>query len=775
MKSGINRFKLWVSALAICFMLAAVPSPAISENEQPTDATGNVLQQGASSQSYGIGQLLGTLDVDLPGCWERMYEWDCWAPCPKWDKCTITDKELWKTTFKTYEFTLPSDGWIFLEVDIKSDNKNYWALDYLLQKYDEGEKWSNLTPFVYKTPVEQKYWDALTIEKDGNLKTDGGWKPAINPAGQYRIYVSQHVNWHSTFSGQEFVLPGKGTFKVIFVPNAKPVSVDSDGDGVPNDKDQCPNTPSGTAVDENGCPRKSSESTQPVLKVATLSSSKSIEMKNGLEFKFSEPGAISFPDGQMIVSPNGGTQITVTDFIKTDQDFSYESRIDPNGEPFNILVPKDPEWKNWQSFEFVAIPPLRDSAIYKKDEMDIFNLIAKGEYMPQQGYQCVLVPAGPPKPLEPVVLHGLTRIQYLSNFAGPKIYREFQETGRYVFDNPYSVVKIPVGLAIRYYFGPWAKMAYDVTTKGYEELQKCMNDAKPSSSHKRSGINTVICPAPNENLIINSGGYLLTLEKDAYFVLVQEGLVKRINDSTGQSLDIPGGYAALFCPGTETIPVKIDDLHGAPLTSCEDFYAAVKGEIKNGSFTGTGTRLIAESRTATPNSTIQVPIRLNNAGNIGSMNFVLTYNPLVLRVNKVDSGSLLTGALFTPNYQSPPEVRCGVATSGGVSGSGTMAYIEFQVIGAAGSSSPLTFSELSTGDASGQPITVNSQNGTITVATSKLKGDYNGDGKLSEVDALAALRMSVKLLAQDLTLDMNGDGKLTAEDARLIIKKALGK
>jgi len=194
-----------------------------------------------------------------------------------------------------------------------------------------------------------------------------------------------------------------------------------------------------------------------------------------------------------------------------------------------------------------------------------------------------------------------------------------------------------------------------------------------------------------------------------------------------------------------------------------------------GTVTGTGTRLTAESRTATPNSTIQVPIRLNNASNIGSMNFVVTYNPQVLRVNKVDSGSMLSGALFTPNYLSPPEVRCGLATSGGVSGSGTMVYIEFQVIGPAGSSSPLTISELSTGDASGQSITVNSQNGTVTVATSKLKGDYNGDGKLSEVDALAALRMSVKLLAQDLTLDMNGDGKLTAEDARLIIKKALGK
>ncbi len=34
-----------------------------------------------------------------------------------------------------------------------------------------------------------------------------------------------------------------------------PVVVDSDGDGVPDDKDECPGTPAGTAVDATGCPQ----------------------------------------------------------------------------------------------------------------------------------------------------------------------------------------------------------------------------------------------------------------------------------------------------------------------------------------------------------------------------------------------------------------------------------------------------------------------------------------------------------------------------------------
>jgi hypothetical protein len=198
--------------------------------------------------------------------------------------------------------------------------------------------------------------------------------------------------------------------------------------------------------------------------------------------------------------------------------------------------------------------------------------------------------------------------------------------------------------------------------------------------------------------------------------------------------------------------------------------------------TFTGAALVAESRTAAPNSTVQLPIRLDKAGNIGSMNFMLTYNAQVLKVNKVDSGSLVSGALFTPNFKTPPQVRFGLATSGGISGSGTIAYIEFQVIGAAGSSSPLTLSEVDTTDTSGKSVTLTTQNGTVTVASGaaggaggKIKGDYNGDGKVTELDALAALKMSVKFLTEDLNLDMDGNGKVTAADARLILKKALGK
>ncbi len=57
-------------------------------------------------------------------------------------------------------------------------------------------------------------------------------------------------------------------------------------------------------------------------------------------------------------------------------------------------------------------------------------------------------------------------------------------------------------------------------------------------------------------------------------------------------------------------------------------------------------------------------------------------------------------------------------------------------------------------------------------------GDLNGDGKITAVDALLALRVAVKLdslTANDLLVgDMNGDSQITAVDALLILRKAVG-
>ena len=183
-----------------------------------------------------------------------------------------------------------------------------------------------------------------------------------------------------------------------------------------------------------------------------------------------------------------------------------------------------------------------------------------------------------------------------------------------------------------------------------------------------------------------------------------------------------------------------------------------------------GTALIAESRTVAPGATIQVPVNFQNAQNVGSLGFKLGYNPSVVQVIKVSKGSLLASSTFTSNVQSD-FIIFGFATPQSISGTGSAAVVEFQALGAEGSRSPLTLTEIMATGSSGATLSVNSVNGELSIGQKQI-GDADGDGKLSVLDALIALKMYVQLLPLDLTADINKDGRVTPEDARLIIERA---
>ena len=53
-----------------------------------------------------------------------------------------------------------------------------------------------------------------------------------------------------------------------------------------------------------------------------------------------------------------------------------------------------------------------------------------------------------------------------------------------------------------------------------------------------------------------------------------------------------------------------------------------------------------------------------------------------------------------------------------------------------------------------------------------MTGDGNGDGRITAVDALIALKMFVGLKTEDLVLDMDGDGRVTPDDARRLLTLA---
>ncbi|MFQ6073151.1 MAG: dockerin type I repeat-containing protein, partial [Methanosarcinales archaeon] len=65
--------------------------------------------------------------------------------------------------------------------------------------------------------------------------------------------------------------------------------------------------------------------------------------------------------------------------------------------------------------------------------------------------------------------------------------------------------------------------------------------------------------------------------------------------------------------------------------------------------------------------------------------------------------------------------------------------------------------------------TINIQVGSDTVI-----GDLNGDNKVTSLDALMALQMSVGLIPVDMRADVNRDNKVTSVDALMILQASVG-
>ena len=103
--------------------------------------------------------------------------------------------------------------------------------------------------------------------------------------------------------------------------------------------------------------------------------------------------------------------------------------------------------------------------------------------------------------------------------------------------------------------------------------------------------------------------------------------------------------------------------------------------------------------TAAPPSDIVVPVYLERASNVGSLEFVLLYEPAVLRVSKIEPGDLASNALIEFSGGSPGRVWAGMIDADGMDGDDPVALIIFDIVGDTGSTSPLTLQNVSAHDA----------------------------------------------------------------------------
>lgn len=127
--------------------------------------------------------------------------------------------------------------------------------------------------------------------------------------------------------------------------------------------------------------------------------------------------------------------------------------------------------------------------------------------------------------------------------------------------------------------------------------------------------------------------------------------------------------------------------------------------------------LVVGSVQGEANRSVQVPIQIKGAPNVGALQFDLVYDARVLQVDKVARGALVANALLDSNTSTPGRVRIGVVTTEGLKGDGILANVGFQVRGSAGASSALTIENARAWDVPDHfEILVNVEAGRVEVA-----------------------------------------------------------
>lgn len=186
----------------------------------------------------------------------------------------------------------------------------------------------------------------------------------------------------------------------------------------------------------------------------------------------------------------------------------------------------------------------------------------------------------------------------------------------------------------------------------------------------------------------------------------------------------------------------------------------------------------AGQREGKPGEIVNVPVYLLNPDGVANLNVMISYSATVAQAEgKIARGNVLGNALFEANPAEAGQARIGLAGSKPLSDSGILAHIPFKITGKPGDRTELQVTVSTANRVDGSTLNADSITGTILVLDESggIPGDSDGDKTITAGDALAALKMSVKLLPEKKSADVDGDGKVTSNDARMILQKVVGK
>ena len=127
--------------------------------------------------------------------------------------------------------------------------------------------------------------------------------------------------------------------------------------------------------------------------------------------------------------------------------------------------------------------------------------------------------------------------------------------------------------------------------------------------------------------------------------------------------------------------------------------------------------------TATPQPTvapaakfISVPVLATRANNVGSLEFVLVYDPAKLELAQVERGLLSGDALIDSSSPGPGRLWAGIIDINGMDGSGPVAVVKFKVRDNVGGTMPLSLESISAYDA----------NTLVDILTTTTPGEFTG-------------------------------------------------
>ena len=122
--------------------------------------------------------------------------------------------------------------------------------------------------------------------------------------------------------------------------------------------------------------------------------------------------------------------------------------------------------------------------------------------------------------------------------------------------------------------------------------------------------------------------------------------------------------------------------------------------------------------TAPAAKVISVPILATRANNVGSLEFVLIYDPAKLEFSQVEPGVLAGGALIESSSSQPGRVWAGIVDVQGINGSGPVAIVKFNLREEVGAALSLTLENIAAFDA----------NTLVDIVTTTTPGQFDGSG-----------------------------------------------